>query len=335
MKKYKLGIIGATGNVGTEMLKILGQKDLPLSELRLFAAGPDVGKQVDFKGEVLTVQDYSEEATKDLDAVLLAAGGDVSRQYIPELVANEVLVIDNSSAFRLDPSVPLVVPEINPEDLDWNKGVIANPNCSTIQMVMALAPVHKKYQVERVVVSTYQSVSGAGAKGISELEEQIRQYGEKELVPDAFAYPILDNLIPQIDVFNEDGYTKEEQKMIDETHKIIDPAIQVSPTAVRVPVFRSHSESLNIQTKEPVTRDELVELFRQSPGLVVADDPANKDYPMPINSAHQDGVYVGRIRLDPTIPNGFNMWISADNVRKGAALNAVQILEKVIERQLI
>ena len=265
---------------------------------------------------------------KDIDIALFSAGGSTSAKYAPIAAKCGVTVVDNSSQWRMDPEVPLVVPEVNPDDIDWNKGIIANPNCSTIQAMVVLKPLHDKYKIKRVIYSTYQAVSGSGVKGITDLEEGLKGNDKCE----AYAHPIAGNCIPHIDVFLENGYTKEEMKMINETHKILgDDTIKVTATTVRVPVFDSHSESINIEFENPIDVDEVRETLANFPGIVVQDDPANNVYPLARNAAGTNEVYVGRIRRDFSVKNGINLWVVADNIRKGAATNAVQIAEELIK----
>ncbi|HLS90477.1 MAG TPA: aspartate-semialdehyde dehydrogenase [Limnochordia bacterium] len=336
MKTYKVAILGASGAVGTEFIQLLEERDFPVGELRLLASPRSAGRRVPFRGEELVVEAVGEDSFRGIDIAFFAAGGGVSKEWAPKAVAAGAVVIDNSSAFRLDPEVPLVVPEVNRDAIRTHKGIIANPNCSTTIMVTALAPIHRAARIRRIVVSTYQSVSGAGAKAMAELEAQVRAYAQGEpvtaqVLPVASAdkhYPIAFNLIPQIDVFEELGYTKEEWKMVYETRKILDePGLAVSPTTVRVPVWRSHSESINIETEKPLTVEEARRILSEAEGVEVIDDPQAMAYPMPITATGKDPVYVGRIRRDPSIENGLNLWVVGDQIRKGAALNALQIAE--------
>jgi aspartate-semialdehyde dehydrogenase len=338
MKGYRVAVVGATGAVGQEMLKILEERNFPVSDIRLLASSRSAGKKLRFKGEEVTVEELKPESFEGIDIALFSAGGDRSKQFAPEAVKRGAVVIDNSSAFRMEPDVPLVVPEVNPEDVDWHKGIIANPNCSTIQMVVVLKPLYDISRIKRVVVATYQAVSGAGAQAIEELKEQTRAVLEGKPVPLPAKIPkqIAFNCVPHIDKFFPNGYTREEIKMINETKKIMhDDGIKVSPTCVRVPVFVGHSEAVNVEFEGPVSVEEAREALERAPGVKVVDDFENLVYPMPIDVAGKDDVLVGRIRKDDTIENGLNLWIVGDNLRKGAALNAVQIAELLIQRGLI
>ncbi|WP_456425659.1 aspartate-semialdehyde dehydrogenase, partial [Desulfurobacterium sp.] len=330
MKGYTVAVVGATGAVGQEMLKVLEQRNFPVKKLIPLASARSAGKKVKFRGEEITVEELKPESFEGVDIALFSAGGDRSKQFAPEAVKRGAVVIDNSSAFRMEPDVPLVVPEVNPEDVEWHKGIIANPNCSTIQMVVVLKPLHDLAKIKRVVVSTYQAVSGAGAQAIEELKEQTRAVLEGKPVPPPkkILKQIAFNCVPHIDKFFESGYTREEIKMINETKKIMhDNSIKVSPTCVRVPVFIGHSESVNLEFEKPITVEEAREALSGAPGVTVMDDFENLIYPTPIDVAGKDDVLVGRIRKDDTIENGLNLWIVGDNLRKGAALNAVQIAE--------
>lgn len=331
----RVAVMGATGAVGREMLKTLEQRRFPASSIKLLASGRSAGTTLVVHGAPLKVEELTEDSFKDVDIVLASAGASVSKQFAPAAVKAGAVVIDNTSAFRMDKDVPLVVPEVNGHAAQQHQGIIANPNCSTIQMVVALAPLHKAAKIKRIVVSTYQATSGAGAAAMDEMVEHSIARIEGEDVPPAtkFAHSIAFNAIPQIDVFLENGYTKEEMKMVHETHKIMeDDSIAVSPTAVRIPVFRGHSESINIETEKKLTPDAARELLRKAPGVVVIDDPANKLYPMPTHAEGRDDTYVGRIREDVSLANGLNLWVVSDNLRKGAALNAVQIAELLLEK---
>jgi aspartate-semialdehyde dehydrogenase len=332
-QSYNVAIAGATGAVGNEMIKTLEQRAFPVKELRLLASANSVEKRLEFNGKYLAVRELSENSFEGIDIALFSAGGDRSKKFAPAAVKSGAVVIDNSSAFRMDSGVPLVVPEVNAHAIAGHKGIIANPNCSTIQMVVALNPLHKKAKIKRIVVSTYQSVSGAGQKGIDELSGQIRAlFSFQPVEVKAFPHQIAFNCLPQIDVFEPDGYTKEEMKMVNETRKIMeDPSILVCPTAVRVPVFFSHSESVNVEFETDLSPEEAREILRNSPGVAVEDDPANSVYPLALNAAGRDETFVGRIRRDPSVKYGLNMWIVSDNIRKGAALNAVQIAERLRE----
>jgi len=337
MKKYHVAVVGATGAVGTEMLKILEERDFPIESLRLFAHESEAGKKVTFRGTEFTVEKVEEDNIKGIDIAFFAAGP-VSKTLAPVFAKNGAVVIDNGSSFRLDPTVPLVVPEINPEDVDWHKGIVANPNCATIIMCVPLKPIYDYAGVERIIVSTYQAASGAGVKGIMELEEQVRCYAENKPIPEpkAFTYQIAFNAIPHIDVFMEQDYTKEEWKMYHETRKIFhDNNLKITTTTVRIPVMRSHCESVLIETKKRVTPDEVRELLSKAPGVKVFDDPSNNIYPTPIATQGQDIIYVGRIRQDTSSENGIWLWVCGDQIRKGAATNAIQIGEVLIERGLL
>ena len=334
---FAVGIAGATGVVGTTVRGILEERRFPVGELRLLASARSHGKQLPFKGGAHTVGVLSRDSFAGLDLVFFAAGGAASQEFVPAAVAAGATVIDKSSTFRMDPAVPLVVPEVNAAALDGHKGIIATPNCSTIQMVVALKPIYDAVGIERVVVSTYQSVSGSGQRGVSDLERQSAQaVAGDDVTLDFYPYPIAFNLLPHIDSFLPSGYTKEEQKMVDETHKIFaDQSIGMSPTCVRVPVYAAHSEAINIQTKRRLTPAQARELLAASPGIEVVDDPAQLLYPTPLQATGRDAVYVGRIREDPSVPNGLNFWCVSDNLRKGAALNAVQIAEELVRRELL
>jgi aspartate-semialdehyde dehydrogenase len=336
-KEYRVAVAGATGAVGLAMRQILAERKFPVKELIALASTRSAGKQLEFCGEPVICRELTPESFKGVDLALFSAGGGTSAQFAPYARDSGCVVIDNSSAWRMDPGVPLVVPEVNPDDVDWHKGIIANPNCSTIQMVVALKPLHDEARIKRVVVSTYQAVSGTGQKAIDELQHQVEQLVAGE-TPEVNVYPhqIAFNCLPHIDVFLEDAYTKEERKMVDETRKIMgDQSIQVSATCVRVPVRNGHSEAVNLEFDRPLSPERARELLERTPGVVVVDDPAQRRYPMAIDASGKDEVFVGRIRRDPTIENGLNLWIVSDNLRKGAALNAVQIAELLVERDLV
>ena len=339
MKKYNVAILGATGAVGTEFLQLMEERNFPFAELRLLASARSVGTKIDFMGKTYTVEEATEHSFEGID-IALFAGGSVSKFFAPHAVKAGAVVIDNSSTFRMDPEVPLVVPEINPEAILRHKGIIANPNCSTIIMVRALKPRHDLAKIKRVVVSTYQAVSGAGKEGIDELLDETRAYledrpMEPKILPSASLekhYPIAFNLIPQIDVFKENLYSKEEMKMIDETRKIMeDPEMRITATTVRVPVFRSHSESVNVEFEKDLDLEAMREAIRKFPGLQLMDDPQEQVYPMPLETSGQDDCYVGRLRRDFSNPNTFNFWVVGDQIRKGAALNTLQIAETMIK----
>jgi aspartate-semialdehyde dehydrogenase len=331
MKKFNVAVVGATGMVGRKFLEVLAEKDLPVSNYYLFASARSAGKVVDFVGKPHTVIELNEQNVRALsgkiDFALFSAGGQISKEFAPLFVEIGATVVDNSSEWRMHPDVPLVVPEVNPEDVKWHKGIIANPNCSTIQAMVALKPLHDKYGIKRVIYSTYQAVSGAGVSGYNDLKNGVN--GDK---PEKFPYPIAYNVIPHIDVFMDNGYTKEEWKMIAETRKILhDDSMKVTATTVRVPVFHGHSESINVEFDTPCTRDGVVDALRSFKGIVVQDDPTTNLYPMPINAENHDEVFVGRIRIDESVESGVNLWVVADNIRKGAATNAVQIVELLIK----
>lgn len=327
-----VGVVGATGAVGQEMVKVLEERDFPVKELRLFASHRSKGKEVNFKGAKVVVEDLSEADFSGIQVALFSAGSKISREYAPKFVEKGATVIDNSKAFRMYPNVPLVVPEVNPEDVKWHRGIIANPNCSTIQMVVALKPIYDRVGIKRVVVSTYQAVSGTGYKAITELEEEVKAYVEgKEYSPSVYPYQIAFNALPHIGPFENNGYTEEEMKMLNETRKIIgDPNIMVSATTVRVPVFRAHSEAITLETIEKITASEVKALLKEAKGVKVVDDPKENLYPLAIDAAYKDEVFVGRIREDLAFRKGISFWVVSDNLRKGAALNAVQIAELLI-----
>jgi aspartate-semialdehyde dehydrogenase len=329
---YSVAIVGATGAVGTEMVDILEERKFPIGELRLLASSRSAGDAMMFGGRDTPVLELTERSFGGIDIALFSAGAEISRQFAPLAVQAGAVVIDNSAAWRMDPTVPLVVPEVNTAHIPRHQGIIANPNCSTIQMVVALAPLHKAARIKRIVVTTFQSVSGTGKEAMEELLEESRDLlCFKDITPSVYPHQIAFNCIPQIDDFLPNGYTKEELKLMKETRKILgDDLIQVTATTVRVPVYVGHSESVNIETEKKLSADEARALLAESLGVVVYDDPAHKIYPMPIDVAGRDEVYVGRVREDESIPNGLNLWIVADNLRKGAALNAVQIAEALI-----
>jgi len=331
--KYVVAVVGATGAVGEEMISILEDREFPVEKLRLFASERSEGKTLTFFDSEVPVEALSKNSFRGIDIALFSAGGERSRIWAPVAVKSGCIVIDNSSQWRMDPEVPLVVPEVNPHDLKWHKGIIANPNCSTIQMVVVLKPIHDAARVKRVVVTTFQSVSGTGKKAMEELMQQtVDLLNFRQVQATVYPHQIAFNCIPQIDSILENGYTKEEMKIVNETRKIIgEDSIRITATAVRVPVFRCHSESLNIETEKKITADEVRAVLSAVPGIVIYDAPAKNVYPLPVDVADKDETYVGRIREDESTENGINMWIVADNLRKGAALNAVQIAEKLIE----
>ncbi|SKA66675.1 aspartate-semialdehyde dehydrogenase [Desulfobaculum bizertense] len=336
---FVVAVVGATGAVGREMLKTLEARKFPVSKIVPLASSRSAGSEVEFNGEKVIVQELTEDSFEGIDLALFSAGGAVSEEYAPLAARSGCVVVDNSSTWRMDDQCPLVVPEVNPDDLDWHKGIIANPNCSTIQMVVPLKPIHDAAKITRIVVSTYQAVAGGGQKAMDEMTTQVRQmfnFDLESIEPKVMPYRIAFNCLPQIDVFLENDYTKEEMKMVHETHKIFgDDSFGVSPTAVRVPVYIGHSESVNIETEKKMTAAECRALLSQAPGVRVLDNPAEKIYPMPIEAVDEDDTFVGRIREDNTVENGLNMWICADNLRKGAALNAVQIAEELVKRDLV
>lgn len=334
MKKYRIAVVGATGMVGRTFLKVLEERKLPVSEYVLFASSRSAGSKLTFMGEEYLVQELNESSfDSGFDIALFSAGGAASKIYAPIAASKGCVVIDNSAQWRMDQNVPLVVPEVNPEDIKWNKGIIANPNCSTIQAVVALKPLHEKYIIKRIVYSTYQAVSGAGVKGWNDLVNGIRSFvDQKDYELEKFPYPIFNNCIPHIDVFLSNGYTKEEMKMIEETRKILgDQSIMITATTVRVPVLNCHGESINVEFVNEFDIDELKNTLINSDGVVVMDDVENNIYPLETVADGKDEVFVGRIRRDLSIPSGINLWVVADNIRKGAATNAVQIAEKLIE----
>lgn len=331
---YKVAVVGATGNVGREMLSILSERRFPVREVVALASHHSKGKVVSFgETETLVVQDLAEYDFSGTDIGLFSPGGKVSAHYAPIAAEAGCVVIDNTSHFRMDKDIPLVVPEVNPQDIALYKkrGIIANPNCSTIQMVVALKPLHDAATIKRIVVSTYQSVSGAGKSAMDELFSQTKGFFEaSKLPPQQFSKQIAFNVLPHIDIFLDNGMTKEEAKMVNETHKILDPAIHVCATCVRVPVFTGHAESVNIETERALSPDEARAILREAPGITVVDRPEDLQYTTPIECVREDDVFISRIRKDPSIQHGLNMWVVADNLRKGAALNAVQIAEALI-----
>ncbi len=340
MKKLNVAVMGATGAVGSRFLSILEERDFPMKGLKLLASSRSIGRKLEYKGSAIAVEELTHDSFKGIDLVLSSAGAKRSLEFLPSAVKAGCVCVDNSSAFRMDSQTPLVVPEVNPEAAKRHNGIIANPNCSTIQMVVALWPLHKKAKIKRIVVSTYQSVSGAGGKNVLELKGQaadlacaanselLGAHAVKRGMIKEFPHQIAFNLIPHIDTFLENGYTKEEMKMVHETRKIMgDDSMGVTATTIRVPVYFAHSESVNIETEEKLTADEARSILSKSPGVTVADDPKNAAYPMPLDAEGKDAVFVGRIREDESISKGLNLWIVSDNLRKGAALNAIQIAE--------
>jgi len=337
-KKYNVAVAGATGAVGNQMISCLEERKFPIKSIKLLASSRSVGREIDYRGDSIDVEELKESSFKGMDIALFSAGGGASEKFAPFAAKDGCVVIDNSSTWRMDPDVPLVVPEVNPHAVSQytKKGIIANPNCSTIQMVVPLYPLHKKYGIKRIVVSTYQAVSGTGKEAIDELDSQTRailnfKNCENKIYPHIIAF----NCLPHIDLFLENGYTKEEMKMVYETRKILeDDTIGVTATTVRVPVFYGHSESINLETKENISAKEVKSLLKKTPGVKVVDDPKNNVYPLAIDAAGQDLTLVGRIRDDESVANGINMWVVADNIRKGAATNAVQIAEILAKEYL-
>ena len=333
MRKINLAVVGATGMVGNKFLEVLTERKLPVENYYLFASAKSAGKVIRFMEKDHTVIELTEENVKKVkvDIALFSAGGSVSKIFAPIFAAQGAIVVDNSSQWRMDKDVPLVVPEVNPDDVTWNHGIIANPNCSTIQAMLALKPLDDKYGIKRVVYSTYQAVSGAGVQGYNDLKD-----GAEGVAPKKFPYPIFANVIPQIDVFLENGYTKDEEKMINETRKILGrPDLRVTATTVRVPVFHGHSESVNLEFEKPCTLEGIKEALASFPNVILVDDDKNGKYPMPIYAENHDEVYIGRIRLDFSVESGCNLFVVADNIRKGAATNAVQIAQLLLEKGLV
>lgn len=331
MKKFNVAVVGATGMVGRKFLQVLEERKLPVENYYLFASQRSAGTSIDFMGKPHVVIELNEQNVRALegkvDFALFSAGASVSKEFAPIFAQIGATVVDNSSQWRMHEDVPLVVPEVNPEDVKWNKGIIANPNCSTIQAVVALKPLYDAFGIKRVVYSTYQAVSGAGIAGYNDLKD-----GINGVAPKKFPQPIAYNMLPHIDVFMEDGYTKEEWKMIVETRKILhDQNLRVTATTVRVPVFYGHSESINVEFVQKCTKNDVVKALENFDGIVVMDDPANGVYPTPLACENRDEVFVGRIRLDDSVESGANLWVVADNIRKGAATNAVQIVELLIK----
>ena len=328
-----IAVVGATGMVGEKFIQVLQERNIKADNFYLFASSKSAGKKVKLFDKEYTVIELCEDNVKDkkIDYALFSAGGSISKEYAPIFAKHGILVIDNSNAWRRDSDVPLVVPECNAEDIAWHKNIIANPNCSTIQAMVVLKPLHKAFKIKRVIYSTYQAVSGAGVKGFNDLKD-----GINGAEPKKFPYPIFGNCLPHIDVFLENGYTKEEDKMIFETKKILnDQSIKVTATCVRVPVYYGHSESINLEFEKPCTVEEVKKVLSEAQGVVLQDDGANNLYPMPLTAEDKDEVFVGRIRKDDTLESGINLWCVADNIRKGAATNAVQIAQKAIEMGVI
>ncbi|MDY6986878.1 MAG: aspartate-semialdehyde dehydrogenase [Thermodesulfobacteriota bacterium] len=335
---FNVAVAGATGAVGNQMIACLEERDFPVKNLKLLATARSAGRKMRFKGEEILVEELTDQSFKGVEIGIFSAGGATSEKFAPVAAADGCVVVDNSAAWRMDPEVPLVVPEVNPHAVGGytKKGIIANPNCSTIQMMVALAPIQKKVGIKRIVVSTYQAVSGTGKKAIDELLDQTKAMvnfmePEKKVYPHRIAF----NCLPHIDVFLDNGYTKEEMKMVHETRKIFeDDTIGITATTVRVPVFFSHSESINVETRQPITPEEVRSLLEKAPGVKVVDDPSQNRYPMAIEAAGKDETFVGRIRADESIANGINLWVVSDNIRKGAATNAVQIAEILAQEHL-
>jgi len=336
-EKYNVAVVGAMGMVGTEMIKTLERRNFPVAEFRPLDIAENEGKEVSFNGKACKVREAKGENFKGIDIAIFSAGGSASEKLAPEAVKQGAIVVDNSSQWRMDPECPLVIPEVNPQDLDWHKGIIANPNCSTIQMLVALKPLHEYANIKRVVVSTYQAVSGSGKKAFEGLKQEAAEYLKtfKPVEPKVYKTQIAFNCLPHIDVFQEGGYTKEEYKMVNETKKMLDKNIEVNATCVRVPVWYGHSETVNIETEKKITREKAMELLRNAESIKVVDDVDNEVYPTPLDSNDEDLTMVGRIREDQTIENGLNLWVVSNNIRKGAALNAVQVAETLLKRNLV
>ncbi len=335
---FRVAIVGATGLVGSEFLRVLEQRAFPIDSLKLFASDRSAGKRLTFMGEELEVEETTDDSFEGIDIALFSAGGDISRRFSPAAARAGAVVIDNSSAFRMDQQVPLVVPEVNPEDVQEHRGIIANPNCSTIQMVVALNPIHRVNPIQRIIVSTYQAVSGTGSAAVDELRGQIDHAvkGDGEVAPQAYPHPIAFNALPFVESFLDNDYTTEEWKMVQETRKIMhEQDMPVCATCVRVPVYVSHGESVNVELSRPMSAVEAREILAGAPGVAVQDDPSSQSYPLPLYAEGTDDVFVGRIREDVSHPSGLAMWIVADNLRKGAALNAVQIAEVVVKEEAL
>jgi aspartate-semialdehyde dehydrogenase len=331
---FKVAVVGATGLVGGEFLKILEQRHFPVDELMLYASDRSTGKKLSFKGDSLEVMETVDTSFNNIDIALFSAGSDVSKYFSPIAAKAGAVVIDNSSAFRMDNEVPLVIPEVNPEDIRLNKGIIANPNCSTIQMVVALNPIHQISPIQRIVVSTYQAVSGTGSNAVEELRNQTSNLisGEKEINPSVYPHQIAFNTLPFVEGFLDNDYTTEEWKMVEETRKIMhQDSMAICATCVRVPVYFGHGESVNIELEHPMNPEDAKRILSTAPGVSLLDNPSKNIYPLPIDAEGQDDVFVGRIRKDESHPNGLVMWIVADNIRKGAALNTIQIAEKMLD----
>ncbi|MBF7097734.1 aspartate-semialdehyde dehydrogenase [Alkalibacter mobilis] len=332
MKKYNVAVVGATGMVGRKVLQVLEEQNFPVEKLYPMASSRSAGQKVEFAGKEYVVEELNEKSfDKDIHIAIFSAGGSTSEKFSPIAAKNNVVVVDNSSAFRMNPTVPLVVPEVNPEDLEWHQNIIANPNCSTIQAMVALKPLHEKFKIKRIVYSTYQAVSGSGIKGFEDLENGIKGE-ENKFYPHQIAY----NCLPHIDVFMENGYTKEEMKMILETRKILhEDNMAITATTVRVPVFYGHSESVNLEFENDFQIEDVREILNNAPGIIVQDDVKNNVYPLAREAEGKNEVFVGRIRRDESLQSGLNLWIVADNIRKGAATNAVQIAELLVKNNLL
>ncbi|MBZ2174768.1 aspartate-semialdehyde dehydrogenase [Schnuerera sp. xch1] len=336
MKAYNVAIVGPLGTVGRKIITILSERNFPINKIKFLGTPKNKNKEIIFNGEKFFTEVAEKGDFNDIDIAFFCVDRSISKYLAPIAVSKEAVVIDNSNAWRMDDNVPLVIPEVNSEDLVHHKGLIANPNCSTIQMLVPLKPLHDVYKIKRIVVSTYQAVSGSGKNAIKELTNQITDYcSDKPISNSVYPYQILFNALPHIDEFLENGYTKEEMKMVNETKKILDKNIKVCSTTVRIPVINCHSESVNIQTEKPISADEARKILSESKGIKVVDDPKSELYPMPIDANGKDEVFVGRVRNDFSIKNGLNLWIVADNLRKGAALNSVQIAETLIEKNLL
>ncbi len=331
-----VGVAGATGAVGREMLRILEERDFPASQIKPLASSRSAGSKLPFKDGELVVEELNAHSFEDIQLALFSAGGSTSKEFAPIAAKQGCVVVDNSSAWRMDPEVPLVVPEVNPEDLYAHNNIIANPNCSTIQMVAALKPLHDFGEITRIVVSTYQAVSGSGQKAVEELQNQIRSlFNMQDVQCDVYPYQIAFNCLPHIGDFTENDYSEEEMKMVDETKKIMQDSIQISATTVRVPVFYGHSEAINLETRKKISPSDARVILSEAPGIQVLDNPREKIYPLALQATGQDEIYVGRIREDSSIENGLDLWVVADNIRKGAALNTVQIAEEILHRGLL
>lgn len=330
MKVYDVAVVGATGLVGRKMIQVLEERKFPVGKLRPLATARSIGKMVEFNGKRIPVEELTPHSFQGIEIALFSAGASVSKEFAPHAVKSGAIVVDNSSAFRMEEGIPLVVPEVNAKEIFHNKGIIANPNCSTIQMCVALKPLHDKWKMRRIVVSTYQSVTGAGQKGVNQLHAELE---EEDSYERKFPHPIAFNVLPHIDIFSDDGYSREEHKMVFETKKIFgDETIRISPTCVRVPTIGGHSEAINVEFEKPFDLPEVMETLRHAPGVILQDDPKQNIYPMPIWAHDKDEVFVGRIRRDETTKNGLNLWVVSDNLRKGAATNAVQIAEEWIKK---